>query len=131
MNILSLQSRPRFIPHIKEEPCTRCLQRGNSSGTFVGPRKVPAAGGDSAVGGAEREGSEVTAREREKNALPVTPELSAPSRGGGGAPEPYFGTALPSGDAGRKRWKSWRCSWSHLDLGDPTESGGEILQGQG
>lgn len=57
MNIFSLRFRPRFVPHIEEEPCTRCLRRGNSSGTLVGPRKVPAAGGDSAVGGAEREGA--------------------------------------------------------------------------
>lgn len=90
MNIFPLRFRPRFVPHIKEEPCTRCLRRGNSSGTLVGPRKVPAAGGDSAVGGAEREGSEVTAPRR-KTLCPSLPSCQPRAGEAGELPSPTLG----------------------------------------
>lgn len=91
----SLQFRPRFVPHIKEEPCTRCLHHSNSSGTLVGLRKVPAARSDNAVGSAEREEREVTARESRS---PITRKLSVPELGrrrSAQAPESYFGAFLP------------------------------------
>lgn len=73
----------------KEEPCARCLHHDNSSGTLVGLRKVPAARSDKAVGSAEREEREVTARESRS----IARKLSAPELGrwrSTQAPEPYF-----------------------------------------
>ena len=114
----SLQFRPRFVPHIKEEPCTQCLHHGNSSGTLVGLRKVPAARSDNAVGSAEREERKVTARESRS---PITRKLSVPERrGGGGAPGLLSPTLVPSFQRREEKpgWcrrpvpQGWRCCWS-------------------